>query len=183
MAFVDEHKGRFEKAIDHLQHEVATLRTGRATPAIVEDIPVESYGTKQPLKAVASITVADAKTITVDPWDKGLIQAVESAIRQSPLGINPVNDGKVIRLPLPDLTTERRQELIKVLHGKLEEARIAVRKTREDIRNDIDAKVKDKSISEDEKFTYQEEVEKIVKEYNQRIKEIGEAKEKEITTV
>lgn len=183
MAFVDSYKERLDKAIDHLHHEVASLRTGRATPALVEDIPVEAYGTKQPLKAVASITVADAKTITVDPWDKGLIQSVEGAIRQSQLGINPVNDGKLIRLPLPELTTERRQELIKVLHNKLEEARIAVRKIREDIRNDIEKAIKEKTISEDEKFAYQEDVEKTVKEYNQKIKDVGDKKEVEITKV
>ncbi|PIR74497.1 MAG: ribosome recycling factor, partial [Candidatus Magasanikbacteria bacterium CG10_big_fil_rev_8_21_14_0_10_47_10] len=117
----------FQKAIDHLRQDIANLRTGRATPALVEDIPVEAYGTKQSLKAVASISVADAKTLTVDPWDKALMQAVEIAIRNSDVGISPVNDGTLIRLPLPDLTAERRADLIKVLHKKMEESRIAIR--------------------------------------------------------
>src|SRR4051812_23082597 len=100
------HKGDFSGVIEHLKQDVTSLRTGRATPAIVEDIPIEAYGGRQPLKAVASIGVADAKTLTVDPWDKGLMQAVETGIRNSPLGISPVNDGKLIRLALPDLTHE-----------------------------------------------------------------------------
>ncbi|EKE06924.1 MAG: hypothetical protein ACD_18C00235G0003 [uncultured bacterium] len=173
----------FEKSIEFLRQDISSLRTGRATPALVEDIIVEAYGTKQPLKAVASISVADAKTINVDPWDKSLSQAVEIAIRNSDVGINPVNDGKLIRLPLPDLNAERRQELIKVLHKKLEQARVSLRKIREDVRNEIDKAEKAKTISEDEKFNEQDDLEKLVKEYNDRVKEIGDEKEKEITTI
>lgn len=183
MNLVDQHKERFSKVIEHLKTEVSSLRTGRATPALVEDIMVESYGTKQPLKAVASIFVTDAKTLTVDPWDKSLIQAVDKAISQSPLGISPVNDGKVIRLPLPDLTQERRAELIKVLHQKLEQARIGLRQAREEIRREIETKEKNKEIGEDEKFKLYDDLEKKVKEFNDKIKEIGELKEKEITTI
>ena len=183
MTLVDNSKERFEKAIDHLKGEIATLRTGRATPALVEDIMVEAYGTMQSLKAVASISVADAKTINVDPWDKSLMQPVETAIRNSDLGINPVNDGTLIRLPLPDLTSERRADLIKLLHKKMEDARIAVRKIREEVRSDIDKAEKAKEISEDEKFTLQDDLEAVVKEFNTSIKEIGEAKEKEINTI
>lgn len=183
MEVITTSKEQFEKAIDHLRNEIASLRTGRATPALVEDIMVEAYGTKQALKAVASITVADAKTINVDPWDKGLIQAVETAIQHSNVGINPVNDGKLIRLPLPELTADRRQELVKVLHQKLEAARIAIRKIREDVRNEIDKQEKDKAISEDEKYHLQDELEKIVKEYNETVKTIGDEKEKEVTTI
>lgn len=173
----------FEKSLDFLKQDISSLRTGRATPAIVEDVFVEAYGTKQSLKSVASISVADAKTINVDPWDKGLMQAVETAIRNSDLGISPVNDGKLIRISLPDLSTERRQELIKVLHKKLEQARIAMRKIREDVRDEIDKQEKNNDISEDEKYAEQDELEKVVKDYNDRVKEIGEDKEKEITTV
>jgi len=182
-SIIDSHKEQFEKSIDHLKQEITSLRTGRATPAIVEDIMVEAYDTKQGLKSLASISVVDAKTLAVDPWDKSLLQVIEVALRNSDLGINPVNDGKLIRLPLPDLTTERRQELIKVLHTKLEQARIAVRKIREDVRSEIDKKEKAKEISEDEKFTYQDELEELVKVCNGKIKVIGEEKEKEIQTV
>tara|TARA_Y100001970_G_scaffold196304_1_gene238672 strand:- start:587 stop:1138 length:552 start_codon:yes stop_codon:yes gene_type:complete len=183
MSFVDRHKEHFEKTITHLRHDISSLRTGRATPALVEDITVDAYGTKQPLKSVASISVADAKTLTVDPWDKSLIQVVDTAIRQSDLGINPVNDGTLIRLPLPDLTAERRADLIKVLHKKLEEARIAIRKIREEIRRSIDVAEKSKEISEDEKFGLYDEVESLVKEYNQKVRQVGDEKEKEIQTI
>ncbi len=183
MSLIDGHKERFEKAVEHLKGEIAVLRTGRATPALVEDIPVDSYGAKQPIKAVASISVQDAKTIVVDLWDKSLITAVESAIANSNLGISPVNDGKVIRLPLPELTQDRRQELIKLLHQKLENARITVRKIREEVRKDIDDMIKNKEIGEDEKYSLQEELEKLVKEYNDKVKEVGDNKEKEINTI
>ncbi len=183
MHIIDQQKEQFDKVIEHLKSETSSLRTGRATPVLVEDIPIEAYGTKQPLKAVASITVADAKTLNIDPWDKSLMQAVEIGIRNSPLGISPVNDGKLIRLPLPELTQERRGELIKVLHQKAEQARISIRKVREDIRGAIDMAEETKQISEDEKFLSFETVEKMVKEYNEKIKMIAEEKEKEIMTV
>ncbi len=183
MSLIDNYKDSFSKTIEHLKHEISGLRTGRATPALVEDIVVEAYGGKQPLKAVASIIVQDAKTLAIDAWDKSLVMAVESALRNSQLGISPVNDGKLIRLPLPELTQERRQELIKVLHQKLEASRIAVRKIREEIRSEIEQKEKDKEIGEDEKFKLQDQLEKTVKEYNDKIKIIGEEKEKEINTI
>lgn len=183
MNTVEQHKEQFDKAIEHLKQDISSLRTGRATPALVEDITIEAYGTRQPVKALASISVSDAKTLLIDPWDKSVIQAIDTGIRASDLGINPVNDGKVIRLPLPELTTERRQELIKVLHTKLEQARIAIRKIREDVRTLIDKAEKNKEFSEDEKFTLQDELDATVKEYNDRIKVTGDEKEKEILTV
>ncbi len=173
----------FDKAVEHLKGEITSLRTGRATPALVEDVMVEAYGTKQQLKAVASIIVEDAKTLAVEPWDKSIIQDIELGIRNSDVGINPVNDGQKIRLPLPELTQERRQDLIKVLHKKLEDSRIAIRKIREDIRGQIDKAEKAKEISEDEKYKKQDELEKIVKEYNEQVKTIGEEKEKEIMKI
>lgn len=183
MTILDIHKEQFEKVLEFLKQDISGLRTGRASTAIVDSVMVEAYGSRQPLKNVASISVSDAKTLVVDPWDKSVMQAVEAAIRNSDVGINPVNDGKVIRLPLPDLTAERRQELIKVLHQKLEHARISVRKIREEVRTAIDAAEKKKEISEDEKFSEQEKLEKVVKEYNDKIKVIGDEKEKEITTI
>ena len=183
MNISNEYKENFSKVIEHLKHEITALRTGRATPAIVEDVMVEAYGTKQPMKATASISVQDAKTIAIEPWDKGLIQAIETAIRNSDVGINPINDGIVVRLNLPDLTQERRQDLIKVLHRKLEDAKIAIRKIREDIRETVQKMEKDKEIGEDEKYKLQDDLERMVKDYNEIIKEIGEAKEKEINTI
>jgi ribosome recycling factor len=174
---------QFEQNIAYLRQDISSLRTGRATPAIVEDVQVEAYGIRQPLKALASISVQDAKTIVVEPWDKSVLQAVEVAIRNSSLGISPVNDGKLIRVSLPELTHERRQELIKVLAQKLEAARITIRQTREEVKKVIEMGEDDGGITEDEKFAYQEELDRLVKDYNDRIRQIGEDKEKEITTI
>ena len=183
MSIIDQKKEEFSKAIEHLKHDISSLRTGRATPALVEDVQVEAYGVKQPLKAVASISVQDAKTLVVSPWDKSVLQAIEAAIRLSPIGLNPVNDGKIIRLPLPELSQERRQDLIKVLHQKLEASRVAVRQIREDVRKEIDSQEKNKEISEDDKYKFQDDLEKLVKEFNDKIKLVGEEKEREITTI
>lgn len=183
MNIITESKEQFQKAVEFLKQDISSLRTGRATPALVENITVDAYGVKQELKAVASISVSDAKTINVDPWDKSLMQPIEIAIRNSDVGINPVNDGTLLRLPLPELTADRRQELIKVLHKKLEQARIAIRKIREEVRGNIDKAEKAKDISEDDKYKLFEDLEKLVKEHNEEVKAIGEAKEKEVTTV
>lgn len=183
MDIVRQNKELFDRAIEHLRNDISSLRTGRATPALVEDITVEAYGSRQALKTLASISVADAKTLNIEPWDKSLMLAVETGIRNSQLGISPVNDGKLIRLPLPALTQERRAELIKVLHQKLEGAKIAVRKIREDLRAEIEMNEEEKNIGEDEKFKFFEELEKVVKEYNEKIKSVGEDKEKEINTI
>ncbi len=180
---IQDHKKDFVAVIDFLKNDIAQLRTGRATAAMLDSVTVEAYGGQQSLKAVGTITVADAKSLTVEPWDKSLLQAIEKGVRDSGLGINPINDGRLIRLVLPELTSERRQELIKILHQKLEQARISTRKVREEIREAIGKEEKDKSITEDDKFRLQEELEKMVKEFNDEIKKIGEKKEAEITVV
>jgi ribosome recycling factor len=183
MNILDLNKEEFNGAIAHLKQDISSLRTGRATPALVEDIFVECYGGHQPVKALGSIMVSDPKTLVVEPWDKSLMQAVEVAIRNASIGVNPVNDGKVIRIPLPQLTQERRQELIKVLHGKLEQARISLRKIREDVKGMIDDAEKDGTVAEDEKFKQYDLLDKLVKDLNENIKKIGEEKEKEINTI
>lgn len=180
---INDHKSEFTKAIEFLKHDISGLRTGRASTAMVEEVHVEAYGTRQPLKGVASISVSDPKTLVIEPWDKSLLAAVEKGIRDSGVGINPVNDGRFIRLCLPELTVERRTELTKVLHQKLENARISLRKVREEVRDLITEAEKEKSVTEDEKYRLQEELDKMVKEFNDQIKEIGENKEKEINTV
>lgn len=183
MSMIDENRESFDKCLEHLKHDVSGLRTGRATPALVEDIMVEAYGVKQPVKALASISVTDAKTLAVEPWDKSILQAVETGIRNSPLGINPVNDGKLLRLPLPELTKERRAELIKVLHQKLEAARIVIRKVREDDKQMIEMMEKDGDISEDEKYKQVAQLEEMVKEYNEKVKALGAEKEAEVNKI
>jgi len=180
---ITSHKQEFSKAIDFLKDDIFGLRTGRASTVLVEDLPVEAYGVKQPMKAVGTISVPDAKTVAVEPWDKSLLANIEKAIIESTLGINPVNNGNSILLSLPDLTSERRQELIRVLHKKLENARIAIRKIREEARDKIIKAESDKQISEDDKFRLQEELDKMVKEYNDEVKKVGEGKEEEINRV
>jgi ribosome recycling factor len=178
-----EHKSEFVAVIDFLKSDIAALRTGRASTAMVENIFVDAYGSSQPLKAVASISISDAKTVVLEPWDKSLLAAVEKGVRDSGLGINPVNDGKIIRLSLPELTSERRQELTKILHQKLEQARISIRKVREDLREKINQEEKNNTIAEDQKFRLQEDLEKMVKEFNDEVKKVGEEKEEEIMKV
>ena len=177
------YKENFEKAIDFLKTDIMGLRTGRASVAMVEDITVEAYGAKQALKATATITLADSKTINIEPWDKALLADIEKGIRNSTLSVNPVNDGKLIRVILPDLTSERRVELSKILHQKVENTRISIRKIREEVKDQIIESEKNKEIGEDERFKLQEGLEEVVKEYNAKIKEIGEKKEKEINTI
>ena len=180
---INDFKDDFNKVIEFLKTDIAGLRTGRANAIMLDTVQVESYGTMQPVKAVASITVVDAKTLNIEPWDKSVLGAIEKAIRDSGLGVSPVNDGRMIRLSMPELTIDRRAELIKVLHQKLEAARIAVRKVREEVRELIAAEEKDGNIGEDEKYRLQEDLEKIVKEYNEQVKAIGDKKEAEINTI
>ncbi len=180
---VNDFKDDFNKVIEFLKTDISGLRTGRASGAMVDSITVEAYGIRQPLKAVASITIIDSKTLMIDPWDKSVLASIEKGIREANIGINPVNDGRGIRLSLPELTVERRQELIKILHQRLENARISVRKVREEIRDMIAAEEKEGGMSEDERFKLQEELDKLVREYNDEIQSIGGKKEEEITTI
>jgi len=180
---INDFKDDFNKVIDFLKTDIAGLRTGRASAAMVDTITVEAYGTRQPLKAVASITVVDPKTLMIDPWDKSILPAVEKGIREANIGVNPINDGRGIRLSLPELTVERRQELVKILHQRLENARISIRKIREEIRDMVIAEEKNGNMSEDEKFKLFDDLEKMVKDYNEEIKLIGSKKEEEINTI
>ncbi|KKS37455.1 MAG: Ribosome-recycling factor [Parcubacteria group bacterium GW2011_GWA2_42_14] len=173
-------KEKLNKIIEHFKSEIAVLRTGRATPALVENLPVDYYGTKTPLKALASISTPDPRQILIQPWDKGALQPIEKAIQVSQLGLNPAVDGVYIRLNLPQLTEERRKDLIKLLGQKAEETKISVRKTREEALREVDEQEKKKEISEDEKFRKKSEAQKTVDEINKKIEEIVNGKEKEI---
>lgn len=185
MAFSYNFSG-FEKQISEiesrLKNQLASIRTGRASPAIVEEIKVDYYGSKTPIKHAAAITVEDAKTLRIQPWDPSSIPAIEKAIRASSLGVNPVVDKDGVRIILPELTQERRQTLFKLVAEKLEETRIALRLERDKMRKDIQEKEKGNEISEDEKFRAQENLQKIVDEANKRFGEIVSRKEKEIMT-
>lgn len=180
---MQEFKQKLEKIIEHLKIEVAGLRTGRATPALVENLEIDYYGTKTPLRALAAISSPEPKELRIQPWDKNAFPAIEKAIQSSSLGLNPVTDKEVIRLSIPPLTEERRRELVKMLGRHLEDARIQVRREREEVLKVIEQQERDKKISEDEKFRQKNEVQKIVDEINRKIEEIGTVKDKEIMTV
>ncbi|MDO8505246.1 MAG: ribosome recycling factor [bacterium] len=183
MINLETSKTEFEKAITHLRSELGALRGNRATPALVEHILVEAYEMKQPLKALAAISVVDAKTLTIEPWDKSIMKDIEKGIQLANVGVNPVNEGTIIRMVLPPFTEENKKELVKIVHTRLEDARGAVRTIREKLRQQVVDEEKNKETSEDEKYKQLEKLDKMVAEYNEQMKKIGEAKEKEIMTV
>ena len=176
-------KRKLDSIAEHFRQEIASLRTGRATPALVEDLPVDYYGTKTPLKAIAAISSSGPRELLIQPWDKSVLPAIESAIQSSSLGLAPIADRDSVRLALPALTEERRRELVKLLHEHREDARIHVRREREDALRDIDRRQKAKDISEDGRFRERADVQKIVDEANKKIEDASAAKEKEILTV
>jgi len=177
---LSEAKARMQKAIDHTLHEFSTIHTGKATPAMVETILVEAYGTTQALKACAAISTPDARMIQIQPWDVTLVQAIAKAIQQANLGFNPIIDGKSLRIPLPEMSRERRQEFAKVAHKLAEEGRVHVRNVRRDA---MDSLKKDASLPEDERKRYEKEVQTLtdnaIKDINQHL----EHKEKELFAV
>ena len=176
-------KQKANHIIEHLKSETASLRTGRASSALIEDLEVDYYGSKTSLKAIAAISNPDPRTLMIQPWDKGAVQAIEKAIQVSPLGLNPITDRDAIRITIPALTEERRKELTKILGRFIEDARISVRKEREDALRAVDNRLKSKEISEDERFRGRNDIQKQVDEINKKIEDIGTAKEKEIMAV
>lgn len=183
MINLDSHRQDFNKLLDHLKTELLALRTGRANAAILDIVQVEAYGQRMPLKGVASISIPDPRTIVIEPWDKTILKEVEKAIIEAKIGLNPINEGRLIRLPLPSLTEESRQEIIKILNQKLEQTRIAIRQLRDGIREKIIQEEKQKLMGEDQRFKLQQKLDEITKEYNDKIKAMGGEKEKEIMTV
>lgn len=180
---IEAKRGDFDKAVSFLEGELLKLRTGRAHPGLVEDLLVDYYGTMTPIKQMASVSVPEPRQILISPWDKGALAKIEAAIRESDLGLNPLNDGVGVRVVLPALTEERRKDLVKVLNTKAEEARIAVRSVREDIWKDIQEAEQNGEMGEDEKFRGKEDLQKVVDEYNAWIEGLRDKKEQEIMTV
>jgi ribosome recycling factor len=180
---IESKKEELDLALEYFKEELAKIRTGRANTALVENVMVDYYGAKTPLKQLASITIPEARLISVNPWDKGSLLAIESAIRTSDLGLNPTSDGQIVRINIPPLTEERRKELAKVLNQKAEDARITVRNIREDAWREIQDKEKSGAISEDDKFKGKDRLQTVVDDYNEKIEEIRNKKEKEIMTV
>jgi ribosome recycling factor len=181
---VDAHlRTRMEKAISDLQHEMAHIRTGRASLGILDHIRVDYYGTPTPLNQIANLHVPEPSLITVQPWDVSQIGAIEKAIRVSDLGLNPANDGKVIRLPIPPLTEERRKDLVKKLHGAAENHRVGVRNIRREGNEAVKKLLKDKKITEDEEKRAHDEIQKMTDAYMQKIEQASKTKEKEILEI
>lgn len=176
-------KARMEKAVEALQHDMAGIRTGRASISVLDHIRVDYYGTPTPLNQIANLHVPEPSLITVQPWDVTQIAAIEKAIRSSDLGLNPANDGKLIRLPVPPLTEERRRDFVKRLHAIAEDHRVAVRNIRRDANEHLKKLMKDKSISEDQEHTALEEVQKLTDSVMAKLDSAAKSKEKEIMSV
>lgn len=174
---------RMGKAVNNLKSEYAGLRAGRATPALVEKIQVDYYGTPTPLNQIAGVTAPEPRLLVIQPWDSKAISDIERAIQKSDLGINPTNDGRVIRLVIPQLTAERRTDLTKVVRKKAEESRVAVRSIRRDANETVKQFEKDGEISEDDSRRGLDEIQKLTNKYIEKIDEIMQNKEKEIMEV
>ncbi|HUI57729.1 MAG TPA: ribosome recycling factor [Bryobacteraceae bacterium] len=176
-------KARMEKAVSDLQHEMAAIRTGRASLGILDHIRVDYYGTPTPLNQVANLHVPEPSLITIQPWDVSQIGPIEKAIRTSDLGLNPANDGKIIRLPIPPLTEERRKELVKRLHAAAEHHRVSVRNIRRDGNEAVKKLAKDKKITEDDDKKAHDEIQKMTDAYMEKIDAASKTKEKEILEI
>lgn len=178
-----ELESKLEKSYEFLQTELSKVRTGRASPALLEELKVNAYDSKMAIKELGSINVPDPQSLVVVPWDKELVDNIAKGIRESDLNLNPVVDGDVIRVPVPDLTEERRQEMTKLVTAKVEEIKNSVRNIRQEIMKDIDARFTSKEISEDQKFDEKDSTEKTVKEYTDKITSLGETKKSDLLTI
>jgi ribosome recycling factor len=173
-------RARMEKAVDDFRRELAGIRTGRANVSILDHVRVDYHGTQMPINQLGTVTVPDPMMLVISPWDPGAVPLIDKAIRTSDLGLNPTNDGKVIRLPLPALTEERRKDLVKHLHKVLENHRTAMRNVRRDIKEAIEHLEKDKKVSEDERKRSVEELDKLTQSETKKIEDLSAAKEKEV---
>lgn len=180
MPTVEAARKRMEDALDAMRREFASVRTGKATPALLDTVRVEAYGGKMPVNQVASVHTPEPSLLVVQPFDKSLIGAIERAIQTSDLGLNPANDGNVIRVPIPALTEERRKEYVKLLHKMAEEGRISIRHARRISREELHAKVKAHEVGEDEARKAEDQLEKLTQEYTSRIDELVKHKEAEV---
>jgi ribosome recycling factor len=180
---INQRAPEFEEAFNHLKNELSTLRTGRASASLVEHLQVEYYGAMTELLTIAQIAVPEPRQITIQPYDKNALKEIEKAIQQSNIGINPVNDGAVIRLNIPAMTEERRKELAKTVSQMAEKSRVAVRNIREDIWKEIQRQEKDGEISEDDKIAGKDELQDVVDKWNLEIKKLAEEKEREVMTI
>jgi ribosome recycling factor len=180
---LEDAKRRMDKSVETTAHEFTTIRTGRASAALLDRIQVDYYGTPTPLKQLATINVPEPRMLTIQPYDPGSIKGIERAIQESELGLTPSNDGKLIRLPIPQLTEERRKELVKVIKHLAEEGRVAVRNVRRDVMHDLKELVRDGAVGDDEERRAEDKAQKLTDEHVTRIDELLKRKEEEIMEV
>ena len=181
--YISEKEADLDKALEHFQEEIKTLRTGRASPSLLEGVQVEAYGMNNPVKALGNINVEDSRTMVVIPWDKSVMKNLEKAIEGADLGVSVGNEGEKLRITIPEMTEENRKDMVKKLNEKLESARIAIRHIRDEIKQNIEKGEKNKEISEDDKHRYLKELEETIEKKNNQLKEIKDKKEEEIMTV
>ena len=176
-------KTRMEKAVDDFRKELTGIRTGRANVAVLDHIRVDYHGTPMPINQLGTMSVPDSSMIAISPWDPGAVPLIDKAIRASDLGLNPTNDGKVVRVPMPALTEDRRKDLVKHIHKVLENHRTAIRNIRRDIKEAIEKLEKDKKISEDDKKRSLDELEKVTHSETKKIEDLSEVKERELLEI
>jgi ribosome recycling factor len=180
---MDDAEVRMGKAIDALRRDLATIRTGRASPSLVERLPVEYYGSSTPLNQLAGISVPEPRMLMIQPWDRGSMAAIEKAIRKSELGLNPTNDGQVVRIAIPPLTEERRKQLVKLVPGHVEEAKVALRNIRRDAMTHVKELLTEKMIGEDDERRAEHQVDELTRRYVSDAERVGKAKEQEVLEV
>jgi ribosome recycling factor len=183
MVSVNEARTHMEKAVEAMRREFTSVRTGKATPALLDTVRVDAYGSKMPINQVGTVTAPEPRMLLIQPWDKGLLKAIETGITQADLGLNPSNDGNIIRVPIPQLTEQRRKEMVKVVHKLAEEGRVAIRHARQEANKDLKKKQGDHEISEDDSHRHMEQVQKLTDEYIAKIDQLVKAKEQEVMEV
>lgn len=180
---LNQAEAKMKKAVEALGHHLSSIRTGRASPALIEHLHVEAYGTDMPLNQLANISAPEARMLVIQPYDKSTMKAIEKAIQTSDLGLNPNNDGQVIRLAIPQLTEQRRKDLVKVVKKEVEEQKVSLRNVRRDAQGDLKKLESDKQISEDELKRAQEKLEQLTGQYTKELDQLGQAKEREVMEV
>lgn len=183
MATLDDVKGRMDEALDAVRREFSTVRTGKASPSLLDTVRVEAYGSRMPLNQVATVSTPDPSLIAVQPFDQSLVGAIEKAILQADLGLNPSNDGTLIRVPIPPLTEERRRELVKLLGKLAEEGRVSIRHARRDGNDEVKRRMKERELSDDEGHRQLEEIQKLTDSYIGQIESLLAHKEEEVMKV
>lgn len=173
----------FDKAIEQLQEYLKTMRANRAHPTMIENLPVFAYNSTMRLQELATITIQEAQTLVVQPWDTSVLKAIENALREADIGASPVVDGEIVRLNFPPMTEEKRKEMVKQMHEKVENARIAIRKVREQLLKEAKAEQKAGSLSEDEYFRMEKEIQQTVDAHNATIEKLAQEKEKDLMTI